>query len=296
MSGIHFVGGEKGGVGKSLFSRLLCEWFLEHSIKLCAIDADPSQGTLSRGYAAYGHPVKLSAFASADRIMDRALSAERQVVVDLPAQSLGQLVRWIEAGDIVGLASELGVAVTYYHLTDGGSDSVSCLEAELRLIPPSARVTVVCNHGRSKDFSQIEASAPLRLVRERGGKVISLPAVDPEIMYKIDGQPARLTDAFFDETKEGPLTVMQRRRAAVWLALAYAEIEPLLSETVKQRKVSLDDASGEESLVAPVACEPFGAAPAAPAAPAETGNVIIDGAATWTEVGERSLTHHVRCT
>jgi hypothetical protein len=287
MSGIHFVGGEKGGVGKSLFARLLCEWFLEHSVKLCAVDADPSQSALSRGYATYGHQVELSAFDSADQIMDRALGAERQVVVDLPAQSLGLLTRWIEAGDIVGLASELGVAVTYYHLTDGGFDSVNCLEKELRLIAPSARVIVVCNHGRSKDFSQIEASAPLRSVLERGGKVIKLPAVDPEIMYKIDGQAARLSDAFLDETTEGPLSAMQRRRAAIWLALAYAEIEPILGEAMTQKGASLEEAPGGEPVVAQALAE---------SSDADAGNVIIDGAATWIEVGERSLTHHVRCT
>lgn len=44
MSHIHFVGGEKGGVGKSVTARLLAQWFIDRGESFAAIDADQSHG------------------------------------------------------------------------------------------------------------------------------------------------------------------------------------------------------------------------------------------------------------
>ena len=35
---IHLIGGEKGGVGKSLVSRLLAQYFIDHSISFLGFD------------------------------------------------------------------------------------------------------------------------------------------------------------------------------------------------------------------------------------------------------------------
>lgn len=48
MSTIHFIGGEKGGVGKSVLSRLLSQYYLDNSLVFQGFDADQSHSTLSR--------------------------------------------------------------------------------------------------------------------------------------------------------------------------------------------------------------------------------------------------------
>ena len=50
MSTIHFVGGEKGGVGKSVMSRLLAQYFIDHQMNYSGLDADQSQSTMARYY------------------------------------------------------------------------------------------------------------------------------------------------------------------------------------------------------------------------------------------------------
>src|SRR5579862_4919705 len=97
MSQIYFVGGEKGGVGKSVVARLLAQWCVDRAAPFAAIDADSSHGTLLRSYGDFTQPVDLEVFSSADEIVNRALGAERTVVVDLPAQSGRLLERWIES-------------------------------------------------------------------------------------------------------------------------------------------------------------------------------------------------------
>ena len=52
MGTVHFIGGEKGGVGKSLMARLLAQYFIDHGQPFLAFDCDKTHGALMRFYAA----------------------------------------------------------------------------------------------------------------------------------------------------------------------------------------------------------------------------------------------------
>src|SRR5438128_2176625 len=88
MSIVHLVGGEKGGVGKSVVARLLAQLFIDRGVRFVALDADGSHGALLRYYAEFSEPVDLSKLDGADQIFVRAEEeSNREVLVDLPAQS-----------------------------------------------------------------------------------------------------------------------------------------------------------------------------------------------------------------
>lgn len=48
MSTIQLIGGEKGGVGKSVVARLLSQYCIDQNLPLVAVDADVSHGALVR--------------------------------------------------------------------------------------------------------------------------------------------------------------------------------------------------------------------------------------------------------
>src|SRR5262245_61487375 len=99
MSTIHFIGGEKGGVGKSVVARLCAQYCIDRGLPFVAADADGSHGALLRFYSDYTRPVDLSQFESADAIIGLATETDRRVIVDLPAQSDRLVAAWInEAG------------------------------------------------------------------------------------------------------------------------------------------------------------------------------------------------------
>jgi cellulose biosynthesis protein BcsQ len=56
MTHIHLIGGEKGGVGKSLVAPLVAQYFIDHSIPFLGFDSDRSHGALLRFYAGYASP------------------------------------------------------------------------------------------------------------------------------------------------------------------------------------------------------------------------------------------------
>jgi hypothetical protein len=227
MSTVHFIGGEKGGVGKSVVARVLAQYFIDRSLGFSAVDADGSHGALLRYYKDYSQAADLDAYDSADQIMDRALGADRRVLVDLPAQSARPLGRWLEASDVLGFAEEMSVNLAFWHVTDGGFDSINLLERVIDLASGNANrhAIVVRNLGRSNNFTQFDESPSRARLLEAGGRIIDLPALDPATMYKIDRYGSSLWAAIHAVDEERPLSPMERRRAKSWLDQCYAQLQ-----------------------------------------------------------------------
>ena len=162
MSIIHFVGGEKGGVGKSVVARLLAQFFIDRQLPFVALDADGSHGSLLRHYAEYARPVDLGQFESADEILALATETERRVLVDLPAQSDRPLSTWITEAGVLELARESSVEVVFWHVMDDGKDAVFTLDRLLSRYGTAARYHVVKNLGRGKDFTLFDVPPPTR--------------------------------------------------------------------------------------------------------------------------------------
>lgn len=225
MSTVHLVGGEKGGVGKSVVARLLAQSFIDRGLRFAALDADQSHGALVRSYAEFTQSVDLTRLDSADQILDRALGADRRVVVDLPAQSHRALQRWVEATDVLAYAREMDVRIVLWHVTDGGFDSVAHLERLVNDWQDSVEYVVVKNEGRSKDFSQLEASSAYQRLLALGGRVVTLPELDPAIMYKVDRFGSSFWAAVNATDGERALAPLERRRARLWLESAKAALD-----------------------------------------------------------------------
>jgi hypothetical protein len=249
MSTIHLVGGEKGGVGKSVVARLLAQLFIDRGLSFAALDADASHGALVRCYAEFTQRVELERLESADQILDRALGADRRVLVDLPAQSHRALRRWIDATDVLAYAREMDVRLVLWHVTDGGFDSVSHLDALLDEFGGAVEFVVVRNEGRSKDFSQLEASSAYQRVLALGGRIVTLPELDSAVMYKIDRFGSSFWGAVNTEEGERTLAPLERRRAKLWLGRAYAALGDVAESPVVENGQRLERAAGTEQAV-----------------------------------------------
>ena len=226
VSHIHFVGGEKGGVGKSVVSRLLAQWFIDRSLPFAAVDGDLSHGALVRMYADYSQAVDLSNPESADQIVDRALGADRRVLIDLPAQSLRTLWNWLSEANVFAFAKEAGIRMSFWHVTDGGFASVGEIERALELFGDRFEHKVVRNFGRSKNFTQFDESTAKRKLDQLGGKAIDLPELDAQAMYKVD----RLGSSFWGaihSSADGGLKPLERQRVRLWLERSYAQLETM---------------------------------------------------------------------
>lgn len=229
MSTVHFIGGEKGGVGKSVVSRLLCQYCIDKGRPFAAVDADASHGALVRYYGEYSQAVDLESFDSADHIMDRALGSERAVLVDLPAQSSRLLRRWMKSGDVLNFAREMGVTLYFWHVTDGGFDSVNELENAFGHFATAMKFVVVKNHGRSIDFSQFDESSVVERLKAAGGLVLDLPLLHAATMYKIDKKGSSFWAAMNSLDDSLALLPMEKQRTKLWLKEAYQAVDQIFA-------------------------------------------------------------------
>ena len=227
MRSIHFVGGEKGGVGKSVVSRILAQLFIDRGVPFAAFDADASHPCLLRHYAEQTTAVSVSEATGLDPIVEAALESEAQaVLVDLPAQSAAPLFTWIDEGEVAALAREGGATLTFWHVSDGGFSSVEELAKLLDRVPVGVEVVVVRNFGRGGQFEQLDAAPAIERLRAGGGHVVDLPELDTAAMYAIDRHGSSFWAAIHDARSPLALPLMARRRAKIWLERAYAALAP----------------------------------------------------------------------
>ncbi|RVU85764.1 mobilization protein [Leucothrix sargassi] len=230
MTRINFVGGEKGGVGKSVLSRVLAQYHIDHSLPFTAFDGDLSHGALVRYYGEFTQAVDISNFNSADQMLEVCAESGSHVIVDLAAQSARNIDHWMSESGVVDLARELGITVTLWHVMDDGSDSVRLLEKTLDNYGDACEYVIVRNHGRGKDFALFDESEVKLRAEALGAKIIDLPALHAAAMRKIDRIGASLWAAANNKDKSTGevLGMLERQRVKVWLGKAYEQVAPIL--------------------------------------------------------------------
>jgi hypothetical protein len=229
MANIHFIGGEKGGVGKSLVSRVLAQYLIDRNLPFLGFDTDRSHGALMRFYAAYTSPVLVDRYEMLDNIMEAAaVGCGRRIIVDLAAQTHDPLVKWMEESGVLSLAQEMGFAIHYWHVMDAGRDSVDLLKRLLDRFGGRLRYVLVRNQIRGDDFSILDQSGEEARAVGLGARVITLKHLHDSVINKIDATSSSFWAATNASEKESTgLGLMDRQRAKMWLRDAYQGVDAI---------------------------------------------------------------------
>ena len=219
MTQLHFIGGEKGGVGKSVVARLLAQYFIDTQTPFRGWDTDKSHGSLLRFYAEYAEPVAIDSYEGLDRIVEAAVSdPERRILVDLAAQTYDFLTRWMDDSGLLDAREELGLSLTYWHVMDSGRDSADLLARLLDRVGTRLPLVVVLNQVRGDDFSMLESSGTLARARELGAATVTLAKLQDSTMQKIDAANTSFWAATNRGSKDGAsLGLLERQRVKHWL-------------------------------------------------------------------------------
>ena len=232
MSSLNFIGGEKGGVGKSVAARILAQYFIDRGQPFTGFDTDRSHASFTRFYTEHAAPVIVDSYEGLDLIASafEELAADGQqnsVIVDLAAQTAAPLARWMADSDVLNLMTDMGVTVNFWHLADGGKDSVDLLDRLLSTYGAGPNYFVVKNLGRGSDFSQLDESTALANALALRGRLITLAQLHEASMRKIDRHNTSFWAAI--NTRSGPdaLGLLERQRVKTWLRRTYATFDGL---------------------------------------------------------------------
>jgi hypothetical protein len=231
MTQIHLVGGEKGGVGKSVVARLLAQYFIDHSIPFLGFDSDRSHGALLRFYSGYASPVVMDRYESLDAIVESASEQpERRVLVDLAAQTQEPLTRWMDESQLLEVAPELGLQIRYWHVMDSGKDSVDLLKLLLDRYEQRLTYVLVQNQLRGEQFDVLKSSGQLERALALGAKIVVIKRLQEAAMTKIDAGSTSFWAATQPKDQGGaPFGILERQRVRTWLKNAYeaiGQVEP----------------------------------------------------------------------
>jgi hypothetical protein len=227
MAHIHFIGGEKGGVGKSLVARVLAQYLIDHERPFLGFDTDKSHGALMRFYAGYASPVVVDRYESLDAIVEAAAAEpDRSILVDLAAQTQDALTQWMDDSGLLELSSEMGLALTYWHVMDSGRDSVDLLKKLLDRFGSRLNYVLVQNHVRGDNFDILEASGEKKRALELHARIIDIKRLHEASMVKIDSHSSSFWSAT-QNTDAHALGILERQRVRMWLKNAYSEIDTL---------------------------------------------------------------------
>ena len=232
MASLNFMGGEKGGVGKSVAARVLAQYFIDKGRPFVGFDTDRSHTSFARFYADYASPVVVDSYEGMDKVVAvfedvPVEDAQKSVIVDLAAQTAAPLARWVKDSDLLPLMGEMGITVNFWHLADAGKDSVDLLNRLVNTYSPGPNYVVVRNMGRSSDFSQLDESSALKKALAMGGVVITLPQLHEASMRKIDRQNASFWGAIHNRTGPDVLGMLERQRVKSWLRNVYEVFDGL---------------------------------------------------------------------
>jgi hypothetical protein len=229
MSNIHFIGGEKGGVGKSLVARTLAQYMIDRQLPFLGFDTDRSHGALMRFYSGYASPVLVDRYEALDAIVEAtADQPDRRVLVDLAAQTHEPLVKWMDDSGVLNLVDEMGSAVYYWHVMDTGKDSVDLLKRLIDRFGPGLKYVLVRNQVRGNDFSVLEDSGEQQRALSMGAKVVSVRKLHDSVINKVDAASSSFWAAANGTDKQpgaANLGLMERQRLKMWLRDMYREFD-----------------------------------------------------------------------
>ncbi|MBW4532345.1 MAG: hypothetical protein KME09_00225 [Pleurocapsa minor HA4230-MV1] len=199
---IYIVGGEKGGVGKSFFSRCLIEYFIAKnwSNLFTFVEADQSIDDiipLYRNFCTDSIAIQFSDNKydqdQADKILTQV--SKKTVLLNLPSNISSMFDAWVERSGLTTLEfKEYCSNIVYFFVTDGCSQSVERFLAQLKKYPAQSLYhCLVFNPGRCTsggDFRYLENSCPelLKAILDNQIPILKLPEMTPSQQFSCDRQ------------------------------------------------------------------------------------------------------------
>jgi hypothetical protein len=213
------IGGEKGGVGKSLVARVLAQYFIDKGIPFMGFDTDRSHGALLRFYQEFASAVVVDDYESLDVIVEAAAeNPGLRILVDLAAQTHGPIVKWMDESGVLDTVRELGLTLAYWHVMDSGKDSVDLLKKLLDRFGSRLNYIIVLNQLRGETFEIFEQSGEKDRALGLGAKIITLRKLHEPVLIKIDAVSSSFWAAQNRSTTEPKgLGLLERQRVKVWI-------------------------------------------------------------------------------
>lgn len=219
---VHFTLQGKGGVGKSLVSSLLAQYFKRAGGPVHCVDTDPVNQTFSNYKALQASHVRILAGAriderAFDQLMERLLHEDGIFVVDNGASSFIPLSNYLIENDAIAMLADAGRDVFIHCIVTGGQGMVDTMAGLDALATQTSTTNLVVwlneffgpieHNGKGFEQSRVYLQHQTKI---RG--IVRIPRRNPDTFGRDieDMSAAHLT---FDEVFESPrFSIMAKQR------------------------------------------------------------------------------------
>lgn len=226
---IHFVHGEKGGVGKSWFCRLLVEYCTTKiQAKIILVESDSSNPDVGRYYPSIQRKIFFSEDDKRSYDVDQIfkLSENLPVIVNLPAQVDAPLNDWIERNGLVDVDFEELLIYKWFVCT-GEPDSIDLFKKSVTALSGKIKHILVKNMGVTGSFEanwkRWDANADFGEFL-KSNKVLVMK-LDP--LHRNDADVIVVSQLSFDEaiSNQSKVDRLVKRRLRIYRDLVFDAIE-----------------------------------------------------------------------
>ncbi|MGB5594594.1 MAG: hypothetical protein WBM32_23115 [Crocosphaera sp.] len=265
VGSIHLVDGEKGGIGKSTFSRILIE-FLQDQLKLSSdkmeiIDADKDQPLIGRTYAPQYYlkevekkenmsqfstlndlakQIAMFYFSDNEKLLSNTdiifeLSLDKAVIVNLPGTVFSLVNGWLSKG-VLEETMAFEVPIYKWFVTDGCEETIDTLKKSYELYENKLHHIIVKNRGLATtemDWWAFDRDGDLQTYFELYKETTSIIAL-PHLLVGSSSYEAfkkrnlTLRDVSNREkARELGLKVMESARFRQWRNLSFESLKTL---------------------------------------------------------------------
>ncbi|MGH2412838.1 MAG: mobilization protein [Microcystaceae cyanobacterium] len=218
MPRIHLIGGEKGGVGKSFFARVLIHYCIDHKLPYILVDADVTNPDVKKLYAKDAHETVFSEAQKkaheADLIFELAL--KKPVIVNLAAQVYPLVTEWISQNRLLEISGEYGIDLVKWFVCSGGYDSVALFKESVNHFKERLPHVFVRNFGLTDEWEFLDEDAEFKDLLSKYQQSIQLvdfPRCTYKERYYLDAYQLTFESAF----KNGKMPILSKQRLQTFL-------------------------------------------------------------------------------
>lgn len=154
MHKIHMTLQGKGGVGKSLVTSMIAQYYLENTISSINIDTDPVNASFSEYRALNANKLKLLEIDQKlnsrrfDEMVEDILANESDYIIDNGASTFLPLANYMVENQVPKMISEANLQLYIHCVITGGQalmDTISGLSNLIKQMPKEAKIIVWLN-------------------------------------------------------------------------------------------------------------------------------------------------------
>ena len=240
MKKVHLTLQGKGGVGKSLLTSMIAQWYMEKGRPAIVFDTDPVNATLE-GFKALGvrhldlidRDQKLDT-RNFDQLIETVLEEDSDFIVDNGASSFLPLSSNMVENEVPQLIVGSGKDLVIHTVITGGQalmDTISGFNRLAEQMPPEARIVVWLNQffgDIERDGKQFEDMQVYAKHKDRISGLVTLPRQTGDTFAKDFAMMVDRKLTFAEAAQSADFGVMAKQRLAMTKRAIFAQLDTVL--------------------------------------------------------------------